>query len=77
MCIILVSASCRKDKERLALRGDASSTSEDFEENATKASMQTFLTVIQEWRIWWLSLIWAIVCFGMDGLISWIPLLIQ
>lgn len=50
---------------------------EPTDEDGEAASLKTFLTVIREWRMWWLALIWAIVCFGMDGLISWIPLLIQ
>lgn len=42
-----------------------------------ETSLQSFLAMVREWRIWWLALIWAIVSYGMDGLIFWIPLLIQ
>ena len=38
------------------------------------SQFQTFITMVKEWRIWWLAAIWAIVSYGMDGLVFWIPL---
>ena len=74
---LLCAIHCRKSKEASAVQASSELAEEPTEEIGHVASWQIFLTVIREWRIWWLALIWAIVCFGMDGLISWIPLLIQ
>lgn len=37
----------------------------------------SFQRMLREWRIWYLALIWAIICVGMDTLNFWLPLLIK
>lgn len=33
--------------------------------------------MLQEWRIWYLALIWAITAIGIDTLSFWLPLLVK
>lgn len=68
---------CRKLKATSNLKMNTDSEDVCLEEEVAESYAATFLVVIREWRIWWLAVIWGIVCFGMDGLVFWIPLLIQ
>ena len=47
------------------------------DEQSSKTAWQSLITMLSEWRIWWLSGIWMVVVLGLDCMVFWIPLMLR
>lgn len=51
---------------------------EELKQESKDASPgSSLMSVLREWRMWWLSAIWAIVVLNIDLMVFWIPLMLR